>query len=162
MHKNLPDEGGMTLVETMIATLILGVGLLAITQALTFSVVASKVYGHHAMQATAAARDKMQELTGLKFADTTANVTVAAPFPTNGVGLTAGGSILPSSSVAGYIDYIDAAGVRTTQSAAAYTRRWQILNDDTSLKRIIVVVTSNKNYRNGSAPSTTLVTYKTP
>ena len=161
MHRISSCESGMTLVETMAATLILATGLLAMTQALVFSVVYSKAYGRDATQATAAAHDKMQELTGLQFADTTTNVTVAAPFPANGVGLSAGGGIPPASSVAGYADYLDTAGARTTQAAAAYTRQWQIVDDAANLKRIIVVVTSNKSFRKGAAPSTTLVTCKT-
>ncbi len=161
MHKTSSGESGMTLVETMIATLIMAVGLLALTQALVFSVVVSKSYGRDATRATAAAHDKMQELTGLQFTDTTTNVTVAAPFPANGVGLTAGGSIPPAASVAGYVYYLDNAGTRTNQAAAACTRQWQIVNDAANIKKIIVVVTSNRSFRNGVAPSTTLVTYRT-
>ncbi len=154
-------ESGMTLVETMCATLILAFGLLAMSQALVFSVLISKSYGRDATEATAAAHDKMQELTGLQFTDTTTNLTVAAPYPSNGVGLSAGGSIPPAAEAAGYVDYINFAGVRTAQTGAAFTRQWQIVNESANLKRIMVTVTSNRSYRNGEAPATTLVTYKT-
>lgn len=160
-HSDLPDESGMTLVECMIALLILLFGLLALAQVLAFSVVASKTYGRDATKATASAHDKMEELTTLKFTDTTTNVTVAPPFPANGVGLTAGGSIPPAAPVAGYVDYLDATGARTTAASAAYTRQWQIINDASNLKRIIVAVTSNKSFNYGIAPNTTVVTYKT-
>ena len=162
MHRDLSDESGVTLVEAMIAMLILLFGLLAVAQVLVFSTVASKTYGRDATKATAAAHDKMEELAGLQFADTTTNLTVAAPFPANGVGLTAGGSIPPADPAAGYCDYLDLAGVRTTAGAAAYTRQWQIINDSTTLKRIVVSVTSNRSFNYGVAPSTTAVTYKTP
>ncbi len=161
MHKISSGGSGMTLVETMIAMLILAVGLLAMTQALVFSVAISKTHGRDATKATASANDKMQELTGLQFTDTTTNVTVAAPFPANGVGLTAGGSIPPAGSVTGYVDYLDFAGTRTTQAAAAYTRQWQIIDDAANIKRIVVAVTSNRSFQNGVAPSTILVTCKT-
>jgi Tfp pilus assembly protein PilV len=144
----------------MIALLILLYGLLALAQVLAFSVVASKTFGRDATKATAAAHDKMEELTSLDFSDTTTNVTVAG-FPANGVGLTAGGGIPPAAPVASYADYLDAAGVRTTATAAAYTRQWQIINDSSNVKRIIVAVTSKKSFKYGTAPSTTVVTYKT-
>ncbi|HYK90659.1 MAG TPA: prepilin-type N-terminal cleavage/methylation domain-containing protein [Acidobacteriota bacterium] len=162
MHRELPDERGMTLVETMIAVLILLAGLLAMAQVLAFSVVASKTFGRDATKATALAHDKMEELTGLQFSDTTTNVTVAAPFPSNGVGLTAGGAVPPAAAITGYADYIAANGTRTTATAALYTRQWQIINDSANLKRIIVSVTSNRSFRLGRAPSTTAVTLKTP
>ncbi len=161
MHKISSCESGMTLVETMIALLILAFGLLAMTQALVFSVAISKTYGRDATKATASANDKMQELTSLQFTDTTTNITVTAPFPANGVGLLAGGSIPPAGTANGYVDYLDFSGTRTTQAAAAYTRQWQIIDDGANIKRIIVVVTSNRSFKNGVAPSTTLVTCKT-
>jgi Tfp pilus assembly protein PilV len=161
-HKPVSDESGITLVETLIALLILLVGLLSMAQVLAFTVVASKTYGRDATKSTASAHDKMEELTSLKFNDTTTNVTVAAPFPSGGYGLTAGGSVPPTAPVTGYADYLDFAGARTTAANAAYTRQWQIINDSANVKRIIVSVTSNKSFHYGSAPSTTVVTEKTP
>ena len=161
MHKDLSDESGMTLVESVIAMLVLLFGLLAMAQVLAFSVAASKTFGRDATKATAYAHDKMEELTSLSFADTTTNVTVAPPFPATGVGLTAGGSIDPVSPIVGYVDYLNQTGLRTTAGAAAFTRQWQIIDDSGHLKRIIVAVTSNRSFRNGTAPSTTAVTYKT-
>ena len=161
MRRDLSDDRGMTLVEAMIAMLILLFGLLAVAQVLVFSTVASKTYGRDATKATAAAHDKMEELTGLPFADMTTNITVAPPYPANGVGLSAGGSIPPAAPAAGYCDYLDLSGVRTTAAAAAYTRQWQVIDDSATLKRIVVAVTSNKSFRYGTAPSTTAVTYKT-
>lgn len=162
MLKKLSEERGMTLVETMIALLILLSGLMAMAQVLAFSVVASKTFGRDSTRATAFARDKMEELDSLSFADVHANVTVNPPYPTDGVGLTAGGSIPPTSPAAGYCDYLDSAGARTTSAAALYTRQWQIMADGTNVKKIIVAVTSNKSFRYGTAPSTVLVTQKTP
>ncbi len=162
MHKDLKDESGMTLVEAMIAMLIMLVGLLGMAQVLAFSVVASKTYGRDATKTTAFAHDKMEELTGLLFSDTTTNVTVNPPFPANGMGLTAGGSIHPSAPAAGYADYLTEAGVRTAAGNASYTRQWQIINDSASLKRIIVSVASNRSFEYGAAPSTIVVTQKTP
>ena len=164
MRRKLSDESGITLVESLIAILILLVGLLAMAQALTFSVLASKTHGRDAMKATASANDKMQELTSLEFNDTTTDVAVNPPYPATGSGLTAGGSIPPASPIAGYTDYLDSAGARTTAGNALFTRQWQIIDDPSGaeLKRIIVCVTSNRSFQVGTPPSTTIVTEKTP
>jgi Tfp pilus assembly protein PilV len=163
MRKRLSDESGLTLVESLIALVILLGGLLSMAQFLTFSIVASKTHGRDAAKATAYAHDKMEELTGLQFTDTTTNITVNAPFPaTGGVGLTQGGTVPPAAAAAGYVDYLDVSGVRTTSGNAAYTRQWQIINDSADLKRIIVTVTSDRSFLMGARPSTTIVTEKTP
>jgi Tfp pilus assembly protein PilV len=163
MKSPLKDESGMTLVESMMAMLILLVGLLGLAQVLTFGVIASKAYGRDAGQATAAARDKMEELVGLQFADTTTNLTTNPPFSSGGVGLTAGGSIYPANPVDGYSDQLDSSGNRTTSaSAVEYTRQWRIVNDSATLKTISVSVRSTKSFNYGVAPSTTLVTHKSP
>lgn len=162
MTRNLKDESGMTLVEVMIAVIILLVGLMAMAQVLAFSVIASKTHGRDSGKSTAYARDKIEELTGLNFADTTTNVTVDAPYPTDGTGLAAGGSIDPANPAAGYVDYLDLTGSRIAAGSAAYTRQWQVTNDSASLKTIIVLVTSNRSFQYGTDPSTTLVTMKAP
>jgi len=154
-------ESGITLVETLIAMLILLFGLLAMAHVLSFGTIASKTLGRDSTKSTAYAHDKMEELLTLEFGDTTTDVTVNAPFPATGVGLTAGGSVPPSTPADGYVDYLDINGARTTSSEGAYTRQWQIINDATGLKRIIVVVTSTKSFRYGVSPSAVLVTFKT-
>ena len=158
----IAEESGMTLVEALITMLVMLFGLLAMAQVLAFSVIASKTYGRDATRATASAHDKMEELNNLEFTDTTTNVTVVPPYPSNGVGLTAGGSIPPADATEGYADYVDAAGSRTTAGQAAFRRQWQVINETATLKRIIVVVTSIRGFQYGTAPSTTLVTFKTP
>jgi Tfp pilus assembly protein PilV len=161
MNRQMNDENGMTLVESMMAILILLFGLLSMAQVLAFCVMGSKTYGRDAGKTTASAHDKMEELSGLRFADTATNVTVAPPYPANGVGLTAGGTVYPATPVAGYSDYLNTTGNRTTAASAAYVRQWQIVNESATTKRIIVSVRSSRSFRNGTAPSTTLVTKKT-
>jgi Tfp pilus assembly protein PilV len=162
MQRDWRGEDGSMLVETLIAILILSVGLLAMAQVSVFSVMSSKSYGRDASKSTAFAHSKLDELQSLSFADTTTNTCQVFPFPADGAGLTAGGSIAPSDPVANYADYLDSSGVRTASGSALFTRQWQILDDDTNVKRIIVTVTSIRSYRNGIPPSTTLVTFKTP
>jgi Tfp pilus assembly protein PilV len=159
MRKKSSAESGFTLVETLIAILIFTAGLLSLAQVLTFTVMASKTHGQDAAKITAAAHDKMEELTNLDFTDTTTNLTVDPPYTTDGVGLTEGGSIPPTTPAAGYVDYLDASGARTTADNAVFTRQWQIIDDTTftDLKRILVNVTANRSFEVGENPSTTLV-----
>ncbi len=160
--ENRKHESGMTLVETLIAILILSVGLLTLAQVLAFSIMASKTHGRDAGKATAAAQEKLEELVGLQFNDTATDLTVSPPTAAGGTGLTHGGSIYPSDPVQGYADYVDATGNRIEAADAAYTRQWQITNNSATLKTIAVSVTSNKSYQNGTAPSTVLITQKAP
>ncbi len=155
------DERGVTLVETLIAMLILLFGLLAIAQVVSFGTIASKTFGRDTTKAAAFANDKMEELLALNFADTTTNITVNPPYPATGAGLAAGGSAPPGTPATNYVDYLDSEGVRTTAGTAAYVRQWQIIDDSASLKRIIVAVTSVRSFRMGPAQTTVLVTLKT-
>ena len=159
---NSKNESGMTLVESLIAVLILSVGLLTLAQVLAFSIMASKTHGKDAGKATAAAQEKLEELVGLQFSDVTTDLTVNPPASTGGTGLTQGGSVYPSEPVSGYSDYVDATGSRIEAADAAYTRQWQITNNSATLKTIAVSVTSNKSFQYGTAPSTVLITQKAP
>lgn len=146
MREAMTDERGMSLVESMLAMLILLVGLLALAQMLAFSVVASKTYGRDAGRTTLCARDRMDQLTNLSFS-----------------ALSAGGAIAPATPVEGYSDYLDGNGtVIADPTAAAYVRQWQISDETGPVKKIVVSVASRKSFRYGSAPSTILVTEKTP
>ncbi len=164
MSKKSKNNSGMTLIESLIAMTILLVGLLSMAQVLAVSVIASKTHGRDAGKTTAAAREKMEELNSLDFSDTSANVTQNAPFPSDGVGLTAGGSIHPADPVQGYCDYLNETGGRMTSGSPSYTRQWQIIDDaaNPNVKTIAVSVTSNRSFEYGAAPSTTIVTQKTP
>jgi hypothetical protein len=162
MQQDWQGEDGSMLVETLIAILILLIGMLAMAQVSVFSVMSSKSYGRDSSKTTAFAHSKIDELQSLKFTDTTTDISHAYPFPTTGFGLTAGGSIPPTNPVDKYVDYVDSSGVRTTSGSAWFTRQWQILDDAADVKRIIVTVSSTRSYRNGIPPSTTLVTFKTP
>jgi len=161
MKRNLKDESGMTLIESMIAMVIMLAGLLILAQVLAFSVIASKTYGRDAGQTTAAARDKMEELMSLRFADTTTNVTTNA-HTSDGKGLLAGGSIYPAGAVDGYTDHIDFNGTRTAAGASEFVRQWMIADDSASLKTISVSVRRVKGFNYGVAPSTVIVTHKAP
>jgi hypothetical protein len=151
----------MTLVESMIAILILLVGLLTMAHVLTFRLLRAK---HMAGcgKSTAAAQDKIEELVGLQFQDTTTDVTVSPAAASRRKGPDCRRQPSLSSNPYRYADYVTATCKPHTANNAAYTRQWQITNNSATLKTIAVSVRSNKSMQFGTAPSTVLITQKAP
>jgi Tfp pilus assembly protein PilV len=135
MSKNLKNESGMTLVESMVAILILLVGLLTMAQVLTFSVMASKNLGRDSTKATAYACDRMEQLMSVPISD---------------------------GSFTSGMDYINYDGSVATgkNGDTRYTRQWTI-TDTGSAKKIVVSVTSTKSFSYGKSPSTVLLAERT-
>jgi hypothetical protein len=112
----------------------------------------------------------MEQLMVLSFADSSTDTTVDPLPPTGGTGLgglMAGGQTLgstdPSAPAAGYVDYLDGSGQRTTDlSSASYIRQWSIATDSsTTLKTITVRVgVTVQLAARGLPPNTTLVCSK--
>ena len=131
-------ESGFSLIETMIATMLLATALVGTAQLMT---VATKgnVAARRSTFSTALAQEKMEQLRGLAWgfdavglpiSDYKTNLTVD-PAGTDGVGLAPSPSNALSSNVAGYVDYLDRAGNplgggATPPLEAAYVRRWSI------------------------------------
>jgi len=161
------NKDGFSLIECMIAMLILVFALVALAQLMALAIVVNKNQGRDGTKATGFAHDKMEELTGLAFVDTTSNVTVNpvnGVYPATGKGLLVGGNLPPTAPAANYSDTLDQFGARTTTAAnIAFTRQWQITNVNATLKQITVGVTSNKSFRsgNGPLPVTVSMTLKT-
>lgn len=131
------EEDGMTLVESMMAILVLSAGLLMMAQVLAVSVIASKTHGRDAGKTVVSARDKMEELRALPF---------------NASTLAAGE----------YVDYLNSDGTTGAAGSADYTRQWWVTDVSGTRKQIVVTVTSNRSFEYGEAPSTTLVSEKAP
>lgn len=138
MEKQLPrramhwrSEAGMTLVETVIALIILFIataGLMALGVVATMT---TENEGHLAARATEYAQDKMEQLISLPFCDNLADTTVFPTTPGGGTGLTIGGSADPDAPVDGYVDYLDADGNPLGGGAVApanwyYVRVWEV------------------------------------
>lgn len=164
---NIRRQDGLTLIETMVACLILAGLALFTAQLFGMVVIMNKNNGSDATKSVVLAEAKIEELSLLVFTDTTTDTTVDPPSATGGSGLTAGGSI--ATPTASYCDFLDRHGTKitvpsdlSTPSNAAFVREWQILNDSATLKRIIVAVTSVRSFQYGTAPATTVVTLKTP
>lgn len=153
----MKNESGISLVESMIAIVLLLVGMMSIAQVLMLSIVASKTHGRDSSKATIIARNKMEELTALPILDAK---------------LVKGGNIDPANREAGYYDFLDQGGnviqpgdnPQQAEASAAYTRYWSITDEEglaNGRKRIAVAVTSNKSFHYGEAPSAVMVTQKT-
>jgi type II secretory pathway pseudopilin PulG len=171
MAKLRRNENGLSLIETMIAMLVLLIGLVAVMNQFTVSVSQNANQGEFATRTTQYAMDKMEQLLSLSFSDSATDTTVYPPTSTGGTGLganlTAGntvGSVDLNSPATGYVDYLNYDGDLLTGSNPSnwfYKRQWSIsLNSASTLKTITVIATARISAGGGTAPSTTLVSYK--
>jgi Tfp pilus assembly protein PilV len=162
-------ERGSSLIEVMIASLVLLVGILPLVGVFSVAVATNSGQGDIANRTALNAQDKMEQLLALGFSDAASNTTVYPTWPTGGTGL--GGVVAPSTTVggtnpaapvAGYVDYLTFQGVlQTTATGAMYRRQWSISTDVTgNLKTITVLVTVPGWSGRGVAPSTALVCMK--
>ena len=131
-------EAGFSLIETMIATMLLATALAGTAQLIA---VATKgnIAARRTTFATTLAQEKMEQLRGLAWgfdalglpiSDYRTNLTTD-PAGADGVGLSPSPGDALSSNVMGYVDYLDGAGNSlgggaTPPLAAAYVRRWSI------------------------------------
>jgi len=164
------SERGTTMLETVVALVILLIGVMAIIGLLSIAVTQNWNQGDRSTRSTEYAQDKMEQLMALTFNDGTSNTTVYPTASTGGSGL--GGTMSGSSTVGGvtsgspvsqYVDYIDASGnLQTTSTGALYIRQWSIsTNSSANLKTITVVVRAMIATTGGTVwPSTTLVSMK--
>ena len=163
-------ERGETLVETMIASLILCIGLLTVMGAL--SAVATKQnwnQGDRGTRTTEYGQDKMEQLLALSFSDGASNTAAYPTQSTGGLGLggvmagsSTSGGVVAGSPVTGYVDYLNSAGdLQTSSIGALYVRQWSIsTNAAGNLKTITVVARAVGSSHGASEPSTTLVAMK--
>jgi Tfp pilus assembly protein PilV len=149
------------MLETLIATVVLLVGVMAQVGLFGITVVQNWNQGDRATRTTEFAQDKMEQLMVLNFADTTTNTAVYPATSIGGTGLTPGGSVPPAAPVASYVDYLDSTGtVQAGAAGAAYRRQWSVaVNAAGNLKTITVVASAltSPGGGAGAAPSTTLV-----
>jgi hypothetical protein len=162
-------ERGSALVEMMMASLLLLVGIVPLAGVFSVAVATSAGRGDIATRTALNAQDKMEQLLALSFADGAANTTVYPTAAAGGTGLggaMAGnatvGSVDPAAPVAGYVDYLTSQGVlQITAPGAMYRRQWSVSTDATgNLKTITVLVTVVAWTGQGTPPSTTAVCMK--
>jgi len=158
----LSRESGVTLIESMLAAVILLVGVIAIMRLMAVAVGQNLSQGDVQTRVSEYCEDKMEQLMALSYSDVSSNTTVFPPTTTGGVGLTPGGNSSLSSPVSGYSDYLDISGNLLSNSTGAYYQRvWSISqNAGGNLKTITVTVGITDNTL-VAAPTTTLVCLKT-
>jgi len=132
-------ERGFSILEVLIATSVLTVGLAALAQLFAISTRAN--FSAKTMTAASVlAQQKMEQLRGLTWgfdlvglplSDYATNISIAQETPTGGVGLTPSPRGALEKNVDGYCDFLDKYGVslgggETPPSGTAFIRRWSI------------------------------------
>lgn len=165
-HTQPGSDTGSTLVEVIVAILIMGTLAAGLLSMAAIALTQSENQGHLAARTAEYAQDKMEQLLVLSFGDTTSDTRV---FPANvagGLGLTPGGSINPAAPVVGYADYLDASGNLLASASATpptgwfYQRVWQIVSISGTLKEVRVTATVARSVGNTQRPTATLVSMK--
>ena len=160
------SERGIGLIETMIALLLILIGLLAVMSLFTVASAGNTNQGEYGTRTTEYAQFKMEQLLQLSFSDSTTNTTALPGSGTGlGSGLTPGGSVgsvNPASPVSGYVDYLAHDGTLLTSSSGwFYKRQWRIDLDAASRMKTITVLAIARNAAGpGVTPSSTLVCFK--
>lgn len=175
-HRN---QRGFTLLEVLVATALLLVGIVGLMGLFTVAAVQNAGQGDQATRTTEYAQDKMEQLMVLAFndgsSDTTqypACITNISTGPCTGGGLggnmdnstAAKGGLNTASPVAGYVDYMNSSGNPSSSSTGAlYMRQWTIRADGLTparIKTITVQVTALNSLGQSSLRQTTLVSQK--
>jgi len=178
----------MSLLETMVALTILLITSIGIMTMATLAMTTTEDQGHLLARAAEYAQDKMEQLIGLGYCDTSTDTTVFPAAVSGGTGLgpvascpgsptfllpatgTIYGSSDPSAPGTGYVDYLDKSGNPlaivggVAPSNWFYIRVWKIEtpNATTNLKRIRVSskVRSSVGSPAGALPQATVVSWK--
>lgn len=164
------DQRGMTLLETVIALLVMMIGVMGVMGVLAIAVTQNWAQGNVTSRTTEYAQDKMEQLMALNFTDGVSNTAVYPTTSTGGTGLggamagnTTAGGVVDESPVTNYVDYINADGnQQSTRYGASYVRQWRVSTNATgTLKTVTVFVKALNVSPNGTAaPTTTLVSMK--
>jgi type II secretory pathway pseudopilin PulG len=169
------SERGMSLIESMIATVVIMVGLTAVLGLFTVGMAHNQAHGNLASRATTFGQAKMEDLLNIPFGNASTNTAVFPPTPTGGNGLCnllatqSCGSVDPAAALNnGYSDYLDYDGttVTSTQMCGAqlcwfYRRQWFIQADTTgNLKTITVRTTAKRTAGSAAPPFTVLMSVK--
>jgi type II secretory pathway pseudopilin PulG len=178
------NSAGFSLVETLVATTMLAVGLTALAQLFAISVKNNSVAKNGTFTSVLASQ-KIEQLRGLTYGfdvlglpitDTTTNTTVSPETPTGGTGLAPSPSNTLRQNTDGWVDYVDAygqalGGGTNVPANTAFVRRWYVEPLPTNPNNTLIIqvlVTRNRNRGAGDEGSVTrspeearLVTVKT-
>jgi prepilin-type N-terminal cleavage/methylation domain-containing protein len=162
-------DGGFTILEVLIAMLLLAIMALGVAQ--LFGVAIQATTGaRHQTSTTILAAQKMEQLrsltwgladdgTGLPVSDTTTDLTQEPP-SSGGGGLNPSPATSLDANTPGYVDYLDVRGQRvgtgaTPPGAAVFIRRWNIrplpTNPNNTLILQVLVTTVTREAQVGGA-----------
>ncbi|HET9371636.1 MAG TPA: prepilin-type N-terminal cleavage/methylation domain-containing protein [Vicinamibacterales bacterium] len=139
-RSNSTSDGGFTLVEVLVAMLIMAIASLGVAALFAVSIRANQA-ARFQTSTTTLATQKMEQLRGLTWgfdadglglpvSDTTTNLSVYPPDASGG-GLNPSPNDALNVNSAGFVDYLDARGTwvgngATPPASAVYIRRWSI------------------------------------
>lgn len=132
-------ESGFSLVEVLVASVVLMVGLIAVAQMFVISTNTNRE-ARRVTTTAIMAQQKIEQLRalawgfddfGLPISDYSSNVSVTPPTSTGGSGLLPSPANALTTSTTGFVDYLDEYGAwvgtgTTPPPAAIYVRRWSI------------------------------------
>jgi hypothetical protein len=156
-------EGGSTLVEALVATLVLATGLLAMAELVRLAT-AANVLARRGTVAEILAEQKLEQLRALEWGydvsgtpvgDAITDTTVLPESATSGMGLRSSPRSLQQNTP-GFVDHLDASGVVVGNGAraptsAVYTRRWAIEPLMTSTNALLLQVLVTRTVNRGRA-----------
>jgi type II secretory pathway pseudopilin PulG len=140
-------ETGFSLLETMVALMIVFVAAAGLLPLGIVAFSTSENQGHLSARASEYAQDKLEQLMALSYGDTTSDTRVFPALDIGGSGLTIGGSVNLAAPVPMYVDYLDIDGALIPSPNGAppngwyYQRVWQVTSPQANLKRITVTAT---------------------
>lgn len=105
-----PGQSGFSLVETMVALLLLLVVTLGVLPLAVFALRIGENHGHLQVRTTEYAEDKLEQLMALSYGDLVTDTRVFPAVTTGGTGLAPGGSVNTAAPAAGYVDYLTQEG----------------------------------------------------
>ena len=138
-RSNVAAETGTTLVEVLIATVVLLTGVLAMAQMFIIST-KNNVTSRNDTLATVLAQQKLEQLrslaygfdmAGLPVSDINTDTSVSPPAADGGTGLQPSPGTALQENTAGFVDHLDRNGAIVGNAVAApnsavYTRRWSV------------------------------------
>jgi len=138
-RSNVAAETGTTLVEVLIATVVLLTGVLAMAQMFILST-KNNVTSRNDTLATVLAEQKLEQLralaygfdmAGLPVSDINTDTSVSPPAADGGTGLQPSPATALQENTAGFVDHLDHYGAVVGNAVAApataqYTRRWSV------------------------------------
>ena len=163
------SEDGFSLIEVLIATVILTTALTALAQLFTISTRANS-NAKATTYAALLAQQKMEQLRGLtlgfdmlglRLTDTTSDITVVPELPVGGTGLSPSPANTLGTNTSGFCDFLDKSGTSLgtgtiVPAGAVYIRRWSIEPLPTKPEDTLVLQVLVTRYRDRGSADTAL------